>query len=153
MELKYQNDYHNQAGANDFQRSIWIFSGCWLSPAWYNTDCSQFDHYQLQLVHLNVEHHPARKSTVWHFTNFWQIQSVTALSPHTAQIFVFQLHFYLFWNNKHNMLKMLLFSSIFNIKIATQKFANISFFSNALWYDNCIHYNLGKLFHMKFKDS
>lgn len=37
VELKYQNDYHNQAGAKDFQPSIWIFSGCWLSPAWYNT--------------------------------------------------------------------------------------------------------------------
>lgn len=49
----------------------------------------------------------------------YDLHKLLTLSPHSAQIFVFQLHFYLFWN-KHNMLKML-FSSIFNIKIATQK--------------------------------
>ena len=42
----------------------WIFWVCWLSPTWYNGDCSQlmsqFDCYQLQLFYLTVEHHPVK---------------------------------------------------------------------------------------------
>ena len=55
VEPKYQSDEHHQAGTNDFQCSIWIFCVGWLSPKWYNVDCSQLmsrsDHYQLQLVY------------------------------------------------------------------------------------------------------
>ena len=36
VEPKYQSDEHDQAGANDFQCSIWIFCVGWLSPKWYN---------------------------------------------------------------------------------------------------------------------
>lgn len=38
---------------------IWIYSVCWLSPKWYNVDCSQlmsrFYHCQLQLVYPTVQ--------------------------------------------------------------------------------------------------
>ena len=42
------------------------------------------------------------KSTAWNFANhIWHVQSITTHSPYTAKIFfVFQLHFYLSWNNK-----------------------------------------------------
>ena len=64
VEPKHKSDEHNQAGTNDFQCLIWIFLVCWLSPAWYNVDCSQLtswlDHYQLQLVYPTMEHHPVR---------------------------------------------------------------------------------------------
>ena len=50
--------------SNDFQCLIWILWVFWLSPTWYNIDCSQlisqFDHYQLQLVYQRVEHRPVR---------------------------------------------------------------------------------------------
>ena len=41
VEPKCKSDEYNQAGTNDFQCLIWIFLVCWLSPAWYNVDCSQ----------------------------------------------------------------------------------------------------------------
>ena len=41
VEPKHRSDSHNQAGANDFQRLIWIFGVCRLSPTWYNIDHSQ----------------------------------------------------------------------------------------------------------------
>ena len=53
--------------------------------------------------------------------------SHSTFSIHWTNLFFFQLHFYLSWI-KHNILKMLLFSSIFNIKMATQKFTNFDFF-------------------------
>ena len=40
VEPKHQNNEHNQAGANDFQRLIWIFWLCRLPPTWYNVDLS-----------------------------------------------------------------------------------------------------------------
>ena len=44
----------------------------------------------------------SEKSLAWNFSNhFWHVQSVTACSPHTAQIaFCVQLCFFLSWNNK-----------------------------------------------------
>ena len=49
---------------NYFQHLIWIFCVCQLSLTWYNTDRSQlmpqFDHDQLQLVYLTMEHCLAR---------------------------------------------------------------------------------------------
>ena len=60
---------------------------------------------------------------------FWHIQSVTAPSPYTAQIFFcILLCFYLSWNNKTWLPKMLASTSIFNIKIAIQKFTNFKKF-------------------------
>ena len=54
---------------------------------------SRFDRYWLQLVYPTTEHRPARN--LQHKTlYFWHVGLVTALSPCTAQIFVFQLHFY-----------------------------------------------------------
>ena len=54
VEPKHRSDEHNHTSANDFQCIIWILWVCWLSPAWYNVDCSQlmswFDLYRLQLV-------------------------------------------------------------------------------------------------------
>ena len=71
------------------------------------------------------------KFPAWNFTNnFWHIRSVTE-SSYTAQIFYF-LYFSCFFTLleiiKHNVLKMLLFSSIFNIKIAKQKLTNFDNF-------------------------
>ena len=38
---------------------------------------------------------------------------------------------------KYNLLKVLLFSPIFNIKMAAQKCINFDFLKNAYWYDSC----------------
>ena len=70
---------------------IWIFCGCWPSPAWCNADCSQlmapFDRYPLQLVHSAVEHRPARnlqhKTSQTTSDTFDQSQHF----PHTRHIF------------------------------------------------------------------
>ena len=78
---------------------IWIFWILQLSPAWYNTDCSQlmyqFDHYQFQ---LDLPDHGAwcsEKSLGWIFTNqFWHVWSVSAPSPYTACIFFFSFQFH-----------------------------------------------------------
>ena len=70
---------------------IWLFSinvsVCYLSTSTGLPDCGALS---------------SEKSPAWNFTNhFWHIRSVTAPSPYTAQtIFVFQLYFYLSWNNK-----------------------------------------------------
>ena len=64
------------------------------------------------------------------FLTHW---SVTAPFPYTAQIFfTFQLYLYLSWN-KHNMAHMLLFLSIFSIKMTVQKFTDFVFFSCILF--------------------
>ena len=130
VEPKHQSDEHNQAGANDFQCLIWIFWVCRLSPAWYNVDCSQFmsrfDRYQLQLVYPTVEHRLERN--LQHETSQTTFDVFShSISPYTAQIsflcFSFVSTFLEIIN--HNMLKM--FSSIFNFKMATQKFNNFFF--------------------------
>ena len=82
----------------------------------YNIDCSQlmswFDCYQLQLVYLTVEHHPARnpRHDIWQTT--FDTYSVTAPSPYAAQIFfVCFLHlscvFIFLERVEHDMLKLL----------------------------------------------
>ena len=54
---------------------------------------------------------------------------------------------------KHSMLKMLLFSSIFNIKMATQKFTNFDkSFLNARRYDSC-HIQSNKIVSNEVKDN
>ena len=138
VEPKNQRDENNQAGANDFQRLIWIFSVCRLSPMWYNVDCSQlmsqFDRYQLQLVYPTMEHRPTRnlqhKTSQTTSDMFSQSQQLR----HTLHksFLHFSCTFTFLEIIKCNMLKMLLFSSTFNIKMVTQKFTNFEkFFLNA----------------------
>ena len=65
-------------------------------------------------------------------------QSQQLLHMRHKSFFAFQLRFYLSWKIKHNMPKMLLLSSIFSIKMATQKFTNFDvYFLNTHWYDSC----------------
>ena len=76
----------------------------------------------------------SQKSPAWNFTkHFWCVRSVTTPPPHTAQIFFFFWHFswrfYLSWNKKNIICwKCHISSSIFNIKMATQKFTNFGVF-------------------------
>ena len=154
-ETQTLNNYHIQAGANDFQCFLWIFWVCWLSPMWYNVVCSQlmsqFDGYQLQLVYPTVEHRPARtlqQGTSQTFDMFNQSRHFL----HTTHKSFFFLHFSCIFTfleiMKNNMLKMLLFSSIFNI----QKFTGFGKFLKKfmlLW--QLPQYNLTKLFWMKLK--
>ena len=110
-ERKHQSNSHNQNGANDFQSLIWIFSVCWLSPTWYNVDCSQllfwFDHYQLQLVYQIMEQHPARNPR--HETSQTTLDKFDLLHTLHISFCVFQLRFTLLKIIKHSMPKMLLF--------------------------------------------
>ena len=131
QEPKHRSDEHNQASANDFQCLIWIFWVCQLSPMWYNVYCSQLmpqsDCYQLQ---PDCEALSSKKCPARNFTNyFWHVWVVSATSPYIAQIFVFQLYFYLSWV-KHNMSKMLLFLPSSLLKWPTD------FLKNTRWYDN-----------------
>ena len=68
---------------------------------------SQFDRYQLHLVYLTMEHRPARN--LQHETLQTTFDTVTALSPYTAQIF--SLHFNSFFTFleiiKHSMPEIL----------------------------------------------
>ena len=110
---------------------IWIFWVCWLS---HNVDCSQlmswFHCYQLQLVYLTVEQRSARN--LWHKTSQTTFdmfdQSQHLLYTLQKSFFVFQLCFYFSWVIKCNMPKCCIFSSIFNIKMAPQKFTNFAKF-------------------------
>ena len=79
---------------------------------------SWFDCHQLQLVCLTVVHRSVRNlqhQTLQ--TTFWHIWSVTAPSPHSAQIFyfAFQLHFLLSWNNKAYYSENVVFSLPFSV--------------------------------------
>ena len=104
----------------------------------------------------------SKKFPAWNFTNrFWHIWSVTATSPYTAQIFFFFLYisveFLTFLEvMKHSMPKnVAFFPSIFNIKMATQKFANFDkfFFFKAVLTWQPSPCNLTKLFQMKVKTT
>ena len=116
VEPTHQREEHNQAGANDFHRLIWIFSVCQLSPTWCNADCSQlmspFDRYQLQLVYTTMEHCPARnlqhKTSQTTFDPFDQSQNLHTL--HKSYFLCFSCVFTFLEIIKHNMPKMLLFS-------------------------------------------
>ena len=113
-----------QAGANVFLRLIWIFCVCRLSPTWYNIDFSQlmsrFDRCQLQLVYQTMGHRPERN--LQHET----LKPTSDMSDQSQHLLhtlhkSFFLHFSCIFTFleiiKHNMRKMLLFSSIFNIKM------------------------------------
>ena len=115
---------HNQAVANDFQGLIWMFWVCWLSPVGITFTTL---HYCLYLTAVNFtglldcgmsssEKSPAQNSA----NHFWHLQSVTEPSSYTAQIFLcvcFGCIFTFLDTIKDNVLKMLVFSSIFSIKV------------------------------------
>ena len=63
--------------------------------------------------------------------------------------FAFQLYFNISWNNKAYYAAML-HISVFNIKMAPQKFTDFDFFLNARWYDSC--HNLNKIVLNEVKD-
>ena len=80
---------------------IWM---CWvwqLSPAWYNTDCSQStshsDHYQLWVVYSTMEHHPAKnlqhKVSQTTFHTFDQSQNILHILHNFFCISAVFLHF------------------------------------------------------------
>ena len=86
---------------------IWIFWVYWLSPTWCYIDCSWlmswFDRYQLQLFYLTMEHHPSRylqhAVSQITFDTFDQSQHLLH-TLHKSFVCVFELRFYLSWNNK-----------------------------------------------------
>ena len=102
MEPKHQRDEHNHAGASDFQHLIWV---CWLSPVWYNV-------LDLIAINFNWSNRP------WNFVQR-EISSTKLHKPlltHLINYSTFSIYciflylsFYLSWNNKHNMPKLLLF--------------------------------------------
>ena len=156
VEPKHQSDSHNQAGANDFQRSIWIFWVCQLSPAWYNVDCSQllfwFDRYQLQLVYPTVEHRPERnlqhETSLTTFDTFNQSQHLLDKS-----FCALQLHFYLSWKNKEYAKNVAFFLPPSILKwLHKNSPILISLFLNARWYDSC-HIQSNKIVSSEVKDN
>ena len=67
----------------------------------------------------------SEKSPSWNITNhFWHIRSVTAPSPHAAQIFFYVSVFTFLEIINIICRKCCFFSSLFNITMATQKFTN-----------------------------
>ena len=101
-------------------------------PCGITFDCSQlmsqFDRYQLQLVYLTVEHRPARnlqhKTSQTTFDIFNQSQHLLHTLHKSFLCVCFSWVFTFLEIIKHNIPKMLLFSSILNIKMASQKFTN-----------------------------
>ena len=128
---------------------IWVFWVRQPSPAWQYVDGCQllsgFGRYQLQLVYLTVEHRPGRD--LQHKTLLTRSISHNTFSIHCTN------HFLCFEMVKHNMLKMLIISSIFNIKMATQKFTNFDIFFKYTLRQQLSQYNLIKLFWMKLKTT
>ena len=125
VEPKHQSDWHNQAGANDFQ-------------------CLVLDiEYVGSLPHgITLTLPSSKKSPVWNLaSHFWYIQQ----SQHLFHILLFFLCFssvFTFLEKvKHNVSKKCcFFPSTFNIKMATKKFINFDFFfKNSCCYDN--HHN------------
>ena len=114
-----------------------------------------FDHCQLQLVRsLTLEHCPTRnlphKISQTSFNTFDQWQYLLC-TLHKSFFFCFSVAFLPFLI-KHNMPKCCFFSSLFNIKMSTQKFTNFDFFLNRCtvrW--QLSQYNLTKLCWMKLK--
>ena len=83
---------------------------------------SQFDCYQLQLVYPTVAHNPANLQHEILQTTFGMFsQSQHILHTLQRSFLYFSCIFIFLEIIKHNMLKMLLFSSLVNIKMSTQK--------------------------------
>ena len=113
---------------------IYIFGVCQLSPTWYNVDCSQlmFWMFLIDLITINFN----CSTRLWSIIQR-EIASVKLRKPllthsishsiftHcTSLFFCFSCVLTFLEIIKHNMLKMCVFSSIFNIKMATQIFTN-----------------------------
>ena len=124
---------------------IWIFWVCWLSPTWYNVDCSQliswFDLYELSTALPNRGASSSEKTPAWSFANhFWHVWSVTAPSPYAVQFFfAFQLHFYLSWNNKAQYAKNVAYFLPSLISKWPKKIHQFWYAlkKKARWYDSC----------------
>ena len=95
-----------------------------LSLARCNVDCSQLmswsNCYQLQLVYPTLEHCPVKNLQHETVNHFWHAQHKSFL--HFSCIFMFLVAI------KRNLPKMLLFSSLLNIKMTTQKVTNFDTF-------------------------
>ena len=128
-----------------------------ISPMWYNIDCSQlmswfdFNNWCTQpwsIVQREVYSMKLCKPLLTYSI------SHSTFSIHYTNLFLrFSCIFTFLEVIKHKMPKMLLFSSIFNIKIATQKFTSFNvFFLNAHWYDSC-HIQSNKIVSNEVKDN
>ena len=136
VQPKHQSDEHTKNGASDFQHLIWLFWVCQISLSWYNIDYFQcFDLITINfnwcawvgsIIQQEISSMKLHKPLLTHSVNHFSIH-FSIPSPYTAQIFF--LHFCCIFTLleiiQHNML---LFSSIFNIKMATQKFTNFDKF-------------------------
>ena len=106
---------------------IWMFWVCWLSPKWYNVNCSQlmswFHCYQFQPVYQIMEHHPARSFRHETFKPLLTHSISHSTFPYTAQIFFVRVSIVFTFLEiiKHNIQKCCIFPSIFGIKMASQK--------------------------------
>ena len=116
----------------------------------------QFDHCQLPLTYMMVQHHPGRNPQHENLQTTFDMfgQSQQLLQTLYKSFFVF-LHFSWVFTFleiiKHIMPKCCLFSSICNIKMAMQKFTNFdkSFKCKLTWQlSQC---NLTTVFQMKLK--
>ena len=106
---------------------------CWHEiMACHNIDfsqlMSQFDYYQIQLFYLTMEHYLAEnlqhETSPISFNTWDQFEHI---SVHGTNHFFFFWHSFVllpFLNNKTSYAKVLLFSFIFTIKMATEKFTN-----------------------------
>ena len=113
---------------------------------------SLHDHYQLQLFYLTVEHSPERNlqhETLQTTVDLFDQPQHLLHTLHNSFLLHFSCVFIFIGIIKHNIWKCWIFSSIFNIKMATQKFTNFDefFFYAQIWQlSQC---NLTKLFWMK----
>ena len=164
VELNDQSDEHNQTGANDFQsliRKCWV---CLLSLVWYNIDCSQLKFWchchQFQLVYQTVDYRPVRnlqhETLQTTFDMFVQSQHILyKLYKYLSVLFLCFSCFFTFLETliiKQNMLKILLFSSIFSIQMAHKNPPILIFFKCTLIWQ-LLQFNLIKLFQMKLKTT
>ena len=87
---------------------------------------SRFDHYQLQLVYLAMEHHSVRSlQNETSQTTFAMFSQHSPSSIHYTSLFVhFSCEFTFLEKIMRNLQKILLLPSIFNIETATQKFTS-----------------------------
>ena len=101
-------------------------------PMWYNIYCSQliswFDHHQLQLLYSIMEDCPVRN-----FQTKLHKPLLTHLISYSTFFIQGSLHFSFIFTFleiiKYNMMKVLLFSSTLNLKLAIQQFTNFGKFS------------------------
>ena len=116
----------------------------------------------LSLITINFNlstHHEllsSEKSLALNFTNhFWHIQSVTALSPYTAQIFPFefQLCFYLSWNNKARCWKCCFSLPSSILKWPQKNSSTLMTFLKCTLIWQLSQYSLTKFFQMKLKTT